>query len=106
MRLGEQVCMLMPDSKIQSIYREESIKERHRHRYEINNTYLEAIRASGLYIGGRSQDLQLIETVERADHPWYIGVQFHPEFASRPFAAHPLYVSFVKTCMDRVRSNS
>jgi CTP synthase len=105
MRLGAQTCKLMPDSKIHKIYREDAIKERHRHRYEINNMYLEALLASGLYVGGRSQDLQLIETVERTDHPWYIGVQFHPEFASRPFAAHPLYVNFVKTCMDRINTH-
>ena len=101
MRLGEQVCVLTPNSKIRSIYREDIIKERHRHRYEINTLYLEALQASGLHVGGSSQDHQLVETVERSDHPWYIGVQFHPEFGSRPFQAHPLYVNFIKTCIER-----
>lgn len=99
MRLGEQSCILSKGSKIHHIYGTDIIKERHRHRYEINSAYLQNINACGLLVGGWSQDGRLIETVEREDHPWYIGVQFHPEFSSRPFAPHPLFVDFIRACL-------
>ena len=100
MRLGAHPCVLTEESKVYNIYKTREIIERHRHRYEINNLYLDAIQSSGLKIGGWSCHHPLIEIIERHDHPWYIGVQFHPEFASRPFAPHPLFVEFIKAAKE------
>ncbi|GAJ46359.1 CTP synthase [Holospora elegans E1] len=96
MRLGSQPCVLIEKSQTYQIYGTKKIVERHRHRYEINNLYLDAIESSGLRVAGWSDHHPLIEIIEHRDHPWYIGVQFHPEFASRPFAPHPLFVDFYK----------
>jgi CTP synthase len=95
MRLGAYDAVLAPDSKIAEIYGSNTINERHRHRYEVNIGYREQIEAAGLKFGGMSPDGVLPETVEREDHPWFVGVQFHPELKSRPFAPHPLYASFI-----------
>ena len=95
MRLGAYDALLAPGSKIAEIYGANTISERHRHRYEVNIGYREQIEAAGLKFCGMSPDGVLPETVERDDHPWFVGVQFHPELKSRPFAPHPLYASFV-----------
>ena len=95
MRLGAQVCHLMPGSKAHEIYGSEQIEERHRHRYEVNNNLLPQIKEAGLVIGGLSSDKTLVETVELPDHPWFFASQFHPEFTSTPRDGHPLFQGFV-----------
>jgi CTP synthase len=103
MRLGAYEASLVAESKIAGIYGATTINERHRHRYEVNIAYREALEASGLRLSGVSPDGLLPETVERADHPWFIGVQFHPELKSRPFAPHPLYSSFIAAAVEQSR---
>lgn len=95
MRLGAQPAFLTKNSKLAEIYGTEEINERHRHRYEVNENYVERLEKSGLKISGRSSQNNLVETVEIPDHPWYIAVQFHPEFTSTPRDGHPLFTSFV-----------
>jgi CTP synthase len=95
MRLGAQVCHLIPGSKAHKIYGSEQIEERHRHRYEVNNNFLPQIKQAGLVIGGLSSDKTLVETVELPDHPWFFASQFHPEFTSTPRDGHPLFQGFV-----------
>jgi len=95
MRLGAYDAVLKAGSKIAEIYGDTTISERHRHRYEVNISYQSRIEAVGLKFAGLSPDGVLPETVEREDHPWFVGVQFHPELKSRPFAPHPLYASFI-----------
>ena len=95
MRLGAQVCHLIPGSKAHEIYGNEQIEERHRHRFEVNNNYLPQLKEGGLVIGGLSFDKTLVETVELPDHPWFFASQFHPEFTSTPRDGHPLFQSFV-----------
>ena len=103
MRLGAYEARLTAGSKIAEIYGETSISERHRHRYEVNVNYVETLDGVGLKIAGMSPDGRLPETVERTDHPWFIGVQYHPELKSRPFAPHPLYASFVAAAVEQSR---
>ena len=95
MRLGAYDAVLTPASKIAEIYGGVAISERHRHRYEVNIGYRDQIEGAGLKMTGMSPDGVLPEIVEREDHPWFVGVQFHPELKSRPFAPHPLYASFI-----------
>ena len=85
------------------IYGGHAISERHRHRYEVNIGYREAIEGAGLRFSGLSPDGVLPEIVERDDHPWFVGVQFHPELKSRPFAPHPLFASFIGAAVERSR---
>jgi CTP synthase len=104
MRLGSFPCRLEPGSRIAEIYEaEREINERHRHRYEVNVNYRQRLEDAGLHFSGLSPDKRLPETIELRDHPWYIGVQFHPELKSRPFAPHPLFTSFVKAAVDQAR---
>jgi CTP synthase len=104
MRLGSFPCRLEPGSRIAEIYKgEREINERHRHRYEVNVNYRQRLEDAGLHFSGLSPDKRLPEIVELRDHPWYIGVQFHPELKSRPFAPHPLFTSFVKAAVDQAR---
>lgn len=103
MRLGAYECVLAPNSLTAKIYGKERISERHRHRYELNMRYEETLRRSGMDIVGKSPDGKLPEIVEIKDHPWFIGVQFHPELKSRPFDPAPLFVSFVKAAIDKSR---
>ena len=103
MRLGAYDAVLSPGSKIAEIYGATAISERHRHRYEVNIAYREAFEAAGLTLSGVSPDGLLPEIVERRDHPWFIGVQFHPELKSRPFAPHPLYASFIAAAVEQSR---
>ena len=103
MRLGAYDAVLAPGSRVADIYGGEAISERHRHRYEVNIGYRERIEAAGLRFTGLSPDGVLPEIVERDDHPWFVGVQFHPELKSRPFAPHPLFASFVAAAKERSR---
>lgn len=95
MRLGQWVCCLTPDSKAEAAYGEPIIFERHRHRYEFNNSYRRRVEAKGMLVSGRSADNKLVEIVELKDHPWFLATQFHPEFKSRPNRPHPLFFAFV-----------
>lgn len=95
MRLGQYACSLKPGTLAQAAYGESLISERHRHRYEFNNEYLEAVEAAGMRIAGTNPDSGLVEIVELVDHPWFVGVQFHPEFKSRPDRPHPLFRELV-----------
>ena len=96
MRLGAYSCQLAGESLTQQAYQTSAISERHRHRWEFNNRYREALEQAGLRIAGTTPDNGLVEVVEVADHPWMVGVQFHPEFKSKPTAAHPLFQAFVR----------
>jgi CTP synthase len=100
MRLGAYPCVLKEGTKVREIYKKEVIYERHRHRYEFNNAYRELFERNGFVISGLSPDGRLVEIIELKDHPWFIGCQFHPEFKSKPFDPHPLFVSFIKACID------
>lgn len=103
MRLGAYPAKLAAGSKVAEIYRDEIVYERHRHRYEINIEYREKIEAAGLRFSGLSPDGELPEIVELEGHPWYIGVQFHPELKSRPMAPHPLFSSFIAAAIKHSR---
>ena len=103
MRLGAYDVVLTPGSKVAGIYGGSAIAERHRHRYEVNVGYREAIEQAGLKFTGMSPDGVLPEIVEREDHPWFVGVQFHPELKSRPFAPHPLFASFIEAAVHQSR---
>jgi CTP synthase len=96
MRLGAQKCRLAPGTRTREIYAKPIIAERHRHRYEFNNGYLNRLQDAGLVVAGRSMDGNLVEVVELADHPWFIGCQFHPEFTSTPRDGHRLFASFIR----------
>lgn len=100
MRLGAQVCKLVPGTQTRKAYGAEEINERHRHRYEFNNNYLQKLQDAGLVISGLSVDNELVEMVELSDHPWFIGCQFHPEFTSRPREGHPLFNSFINAAVE------
>ena len=99
MRLGAYEAKLTGNSHVASIYGSTTISERHRHRYEVNTGYREALEKNGLVFSGMSPDGQLPEIVERPDHPWFVGVQFHPEFKSTPWDGHPLFNAFIKAAV-------
>ena len=103
MRLGAYECDLVEHSRAREIYGAARISERHRHRYEVNITYRDRLSAAGLVMAGMSPDGTLPEIVELADHPWFVGVQFHPELTSKPFKPHPLFASFVKAAVEQSR---
>ena len=103
MRLGAYRAELMPGSRIAAIYGATSISERHRHRFEVNTAYRERLAQKGLVFAGMSPDGLLPETIEFSDHPWFIGVQFHPELKSRPFDPHPLFASFIAAAVEQSR---
>ena len=96
MRLGAYECVLKPSSRARAIFEADRINERHRHRYEVNNNYIGTLERCGLLFSGMSPDGLLPEILEIPDHPWFIGVQFHPELRSRPFDPHPLFASFIR----------
>jgi CTP synthase len=100
MRLGSQICHLVPGSKAHSIYGNEQINERHRHRFEVNNNYLPELKQAGLVIGGLSFDKTLVETIELPEHRWFFASQFHPEFTSTPRDGHPLFESFIRAATE------
>ena len=101
MRLGLYPCKITKDSLSEKIYGSSLIYERHRHRYEFNNVYRKEITDKGMVIAGQSPDERLVEMVELPNHPWYVGVQFHPEFKSRPNHAHPLFKSFIAAALKK-----
>jgi CTP synthase len=103
MRLGAYRADLREGSKIAAIYGQTEISERHRHRYEVNTAYRARLEAKGLLFAGMSPDGLLPETVEFVDHPWFIGVQYHPELKSRPFEPHPLFASFIEATKAQSR---
>jgi CTP synthase len=103
MRLGAYDALLKPGSRVAEIYGATHIKERHRHRYEVNINYKDRLEQAGLLFSGMSPDGQLPEIVEIPDHPWFVGVQFHPELKSKPFDPHPLFTSFVKAAVEQSR---
>ena len=103
MRLGLYPCRLTSDSICHKIYGRELIYERHRHRYEFNNAYRKPLTKAGLKISGLSPDERLVEIIEIPEHPWFVGVQFHPEFKSRPNKPHKLFADFIKASIENVR---
>jgi CTP synthase len=103
MRLGAYDARLAGNSVVHSIYGADRISERHRHRYEVNIHYKAALEAGGLLFSGMSPDGALPEIVERPDHPWFVGVQFHPELKSKPFDPHPLFASFIEAAVKQSR---
>jgi len=100
MRLGGQLCNIEPGTLAHKVYAADHIIERHRHRYEFNNTYRDRLTDAGLVISGRSSDNSLVEMVELKDHPWFLACQFHPEFTSTPRDGHPLFSSFIKAALE------
>lgn len=100
LRLGSYPCIIRPGTKIAECYGTKKIQERHRHRYEFNNNYRERFESAGLIISGVSPDQRLVETVEIAENPFYLGVQFHPEFKSRPNQPHPLFKGFISAAFE------
>lgn len=101
MRVGGQICHLAKDSLSRKLYGKDQITERHRHRYEVNNTYMSQLEAAGLKMAGRSADGELIEIIEVPDHPWFIACQFHPEFISTPRNGHPLFSGFIQAALQK-----
>ena len=104
MRLGAQPCHLDEGSKVRALYGAETISERHRHRYEINNNYLEALAEKGMQVVGWSGDRSLVEIVEVPDHPWFVACQFHPEFTSDPRSGHALFTGYVQAAVAHCRA--
>ncbi len=98
MRLGRWPCKVLPGTLASRVYGSDLVNERHRHRYEVNNAYREALEEAGMVFSGTSPDGRLVEIAELKDHPFYIGSQFHPEFKSRPLRPHPLFFGFLEAC--------
>ncbi len=101
LRLGAYPCILKEQTFAKKAYRNDKISERHRHRYEFNNAYRQQLEDAGLIISGTSPDNNLVEIIEIADHPWFLGCQFHPEFKSKPMAPHPLFRDFIKAALQK-----
>ncbi|AGH43709.1 CTP synthase [Paraglaciecola psychrophila] len=106
MRLGSQLCHLLPDSKVHDMYGASEIYERHRHRYEVNNNLRGKVEAAGLKVTGLSADKRLVEVIEIAEHPWFVAGQFHPEFNSTPRDGHPLFTGFVKAAGEYFKNHN
>jgi CTP synthase len=106
MRLGAYPCVLRKGTRAYDAYRSERIAERHRHRYEVNPDLRDQLSNAGLVLSGVSPDGRLVEVVELADHPWFLGCQFHPEFKSRPFQPHPLFDAFIRAALEHGAGNS
>ena len=100
LRLGSYPCTLDKESKAYELYGSETITERHRHRYEVNNYYRDDLTKHGMKLSGLSQDGRIVEMMELPDHPWFIATQAHPEFKSRPNRPHPLFKGFVGAALD------
>jgi len=101
MRLGAQACRLAPGSLARTLYGKEQILERHRHRYEVNSSFIESLEAKGLKVSGYSEGTKLVEMIELPNHPWFVGCQFHPEFTSTPRDGHPLFSGFIQAARKR-----
>ena len=100
MRLGSYTCALKPGSQAARIYAATEVRERHRHRYEFNKAYEGCLAEAGLSISGKTPDGKFVEIAEIPDHPWYVAVQFHPEFQSKPLSPHPLFADFVRASLE------
>lgn len=105
MRLGSYVCELEKGTKSSIAYGKSKISERHRHRYEFNNEYLEKFESKGMIAAGKNPESGLVEIIELADHPWFVGTQFHPEYKSTVLAPHPLFIRFVKAAIENIHQN-
>ena len=99
LRLGSYPCVLDPNSKAYGLYGEETIHERHRHRYEVNNDYRKFLADHGMMLSGMSPDNRIVEMIELPEHPWFIGTQAHPELKSRPNRPHPLFKGFIEAAL-------
>ncbi|HVR70964.1 MAG TPA: CTP synthase [Vicinamibacteria bacterium] len=106
MRLGSYPCALLPGSRAAAIYGSELVHERHRHRYEFNKQYESCLTQAGMVISGKTPDGKFVEIAEISDHPWFVAVQFHPEFKSRPLSPHPLFAAFVRASLENRRASS
>ncbi|HWS00609.1 MAG TPA: gamma-glutamyl-gamma-aminobutyrate hydrolase family protein, partial [Prolixibacteraceae bacterium] len=106
MRLGSYACNLKKDSNAYRAYGRSKVSERHRHRYEFNNSYLSRFEASGMKATGFNPDTNLVEVIEIPEHPWYVGVQFHPEYSSTVLQPHPLFVAFIKAAIENSQKKS
>jgi len=104
MRLGSYDCDIAPKTKASKIYKKKTISERHRHRWEVNNRFVKKMESNGLVFSGMNKDLGVVEIIELADHPWFIGCQFHPELKSRVDKAHPLFREFVKASLKEKKN--
>ncbi len=100
MRLGAYKCRLKPDTLARRAYGEDLVSERHRHRYEFNNAYIDGVEKAGMLVSGMNPERELVEIVELKDHPWFLAVQFHPEFQSKPNRAHPLFADFIRAALE------
>ncbi len=106
MRLGSYTCQLEPGSRAAAIYGASEIRERHRHRYEFNQAYLKTVEDHGLVVSGKTPDGKFVEIAELPDHPWFVAVQYHPEFKSKPLAPHPLFRDFVRASVENRRGRA
>lgn len=104
MRLGAQLCHFAEGSQLRSIYGADSVEERHRHRYEVNNNYLDTLSSAGMKVAGWSADRSLVEIVEIPEHPWFVACQFHPEFTSRPRGGHKLFTSYIQAAIQHAQA--
>jgi CTP synthase len=100
MRLGAYTCKITKGSRASRIYKKESVSERHRHRFEFNNAYLDIFKTAGMVPSGINPDTNLVEIMEIPSHKWFVGVQFHPEYKSTVIQPHPLFVNFVKAALE------
>jgi len=106
MRLGAQAVELAEGTRTREIYGEQTIHERHRHRYEVNNQFRDQLAGSGLVVSGTFQEGRLVEIVELPEHPWFVASQYHPEFKSRPTRPAPLFHGFVGAALERARART
>jgi CTP synthase len=104
MRLGSYACRITPNTRAAAAYGVTEVTERHRHRYEFNNRYLDAFTKAGLVVSGLWPKRGLVEIIELKDHPWFLATQFHPEFRSKPLAPHPVFREFIAAAVRRTRS--
>jgi len=104
LRLGAYPCSIKSGTLAESAYKENLVSERHRHRYEFNNDYMAVLEKAGMIFSGINEEHNLVEIVELSDHPWFVAVQFHPEFKSRPTRPHPLFKDFIKAAIKRKNS--
>jgi CTP synthase len=104
MRLGAYPCRLAPGSRAAAIYGADEVRERHRHRFEFNHAYETALAEAGMRLSGKTPDGKFVEIAEIPDHPWYVAVQFHPEFRSRPLEPHPLFADFIRASLANRRA--
>ena len=105
MRLGDHPCAITPGTLAHDIYRELSIDERHRHRFEVNNDYVETLASKGMVVSGKCPSVNLVEMIELKDHPFFIATQFHPEFSSRPNQPHPIFKAFIGAALRQKIEN-